>query len=86
MQAAVDQLDQMRTAEKLTLSKASLQMDAIRLVGTPRSIADQLEDHFPTQGCDGFVVSPIVSPLGHDVFCWTMVPKLQRRGLFRASY
>ena len=86
MQGSVDYLEQLRAAEKLTLTEAAKRTAASQIVGTAGSIADQLEDLFLSGSCDGFVVSPIVAPLSHEVFCRTVVPELQRRDLFRRSY
>ncbi len=86
MQGSVDYLNQVRAAENLTLGEAAKRTAAGQIVGTPHSIADQLEDLFLSHACDGFVVSPIVAPLSHEVFCRSIVPELQRRGLFRRAY
>jgi alkanesulfonate monooxygenase len=36
--------------------------------------------------CDGFVVSPVNHPGMFEQFCRSVVPELQRRGLFRTEY
>jgi FMN-dependent oxidoreductase (nitrilotriacetate monooxygenase family) len=56
------------------------------IVGTPSSIADQLEHWFKTEAADGFNVLPPTLP--HDLrdFTELVVPELQRRGLFRTEY
>jgi FMN-dependent oxidoreductase (nitrilotriacetate monooxygenase family) len=56
------------------------------LVGTPRGIADQLEDWFSAGACDGFIITPTVHPRMFEEFCRLVVPELQRRGLFRREY
>jgi alkanesulfonate monooxygenase SsuD/methylene tetrahydromethanopterin reductase-like flavin-dependent oxidoreductase (luciferase family) len=56
------------------------------LVGTPRGIADQLEDWFTAGACDGFIITPTVHPRMFEEFCRLVVPELQRRGLFRRDY
>ena len=86
MQGSLDYLQQVRAAENLTVSEAARRSAANQIIGTPQSIADQLEDLFLSQACDGFVVSPIVAPLSHEAFCRSIVPELQRRGLFRTAY
>ena len=86
MQGSLDYLEQMRAAENLSITEAAKKTAASQIVGTPKSIADQLEDLFTSHACDGFVVSPIVAPLSHEVFCRSIVPELQRRGLFRKAY
>jgi FMN-dependent oxidoreductase (nitrilotriacetate monooxygenase family) len=57
-----------------------------QIVGTPDSIADQLEDYFTRVGGDGFMLSPIYSPGAIEEFVDLVVPVLQRRGLYRKSY
>ena len=56
------------------------------IVGTPEQIADDIEAWFKAGAADGFNLMPDVLPSGLDVFVDTVVPNLQRRGLFRADY
>jgi FMN-dependent oxidoreductase (nitrilotriacetate monooxygenase family) len=56
------------------------------IVGTPQSIADQLQDWFDHGAADGFNIMPPVLPTGLDDFVALVVPELQRRGLFRTAY
>jgi N-acetyl-S-(2-succino)cysteine monooxygenase len=56
------------------------------ILGTPASIADQLEDWFVNEGADGFNIMPPYLPDGLDEFVDLVVPELQRRGLFRTEY
>lgn len=56
------------------------------LVGTPQSIADQLEHWFTTGAADGFNVLGPTLPGGLKEFAELVVPELQRRGLFRTQY
>lgn len=57
-----------------------------QLVGTGAQIAEQLEEIFEGGGCDGFIVSPGYLPGSFAEFAESMVPHLQRRGLFRRAY
>ena len=57
-----------------------------QFVGTPSSIADQLEAFFEEVGGDGFMLSPIYCPGAIEEFVDLVVPELQRRGRFRTSY
>jgi len=59
---------------------------ALELVGTPETIADQLEEWFATLACDGFNVMFPYVPEGLDDFVDRVIPELQRRGLFRKEY
>ncbi|MDB5377088.1 MAG: class flavin-dependent oxidoreductase [Rubritepida sp.] len=56
------------------------------MVGGPKEVADQMEEWFTGQACDGFVVSAAVMPGGYSDFVEHVVPELQRRGLFRKDY
>jgi FMN-dependent oxidoreductase (nitrilotriacetate monooxygenase family) len=59
---------------------------ALELIGTPATIADQMEEWFSSLACDGFnVMFPFV-PEGLDDFVDRVTPELQRRGLFRKEY
>ena len=55
-------------------------------VGTPASIADEMEEWLFTNACDGFNVMFPTVPAGLDEFVDQVVPELQRRGLFRKEY
>jgi alkanesulfonate monooxygenase SsuD/methylene tetrahydromethanopterin reductase-like flavin-dependent oxidoreductase (luciferase family) len=54
--------------------------------GTPQQIADQMEQWFLGGVIDGFLIQPPYLPGGLDEFVATVIPELQRRGLFRRSY
>jgi FMN-dependent oxidoreductase (nitrilotriacetate monooxygenase family) len=58
----------------------------LAFVGTPATIADQMEEWLLTEGCDGFNVMFPYLPGGLDDFVDKVVPELQRRGLFRRDY
>jgi len=57
-----------------------------QLVGTPKMIADELQDLFESECCDGFMVCPSLSPSSYVQFVKTVVPELQRRGVYRKDY
>jgi FMN-dependent oxidoreductase (nitrilotriacetate monooxygenase family) len=54
--------------------------------GTPKKIADTLEEWFTEGLADGFVVMPSYFPGAFDDFVDKVVPELQRRGLYRTEY
>lgn len=58
----------------------------LALVGTPQTIADQMEEWLMERGCDGFNVMFPYLPMGLDDFVDRVVPELQRRGIFRTEY
>jgi FMN-dependent oxidoreductase (nitrilotriacetate monooxygenase family) len=58
----------------------------LAFVGTPATIADQMEEWLGAEACDGFNVMFPYLPGGLDDFVDEVVPELQRRGLFRREY
>jgi len=56
------------------------------IVGTPEFIADDIETWFRAGAADGFNLMPDVLPTGLEVFVDSVVPLLQKRGLFRRDY
>ena len=58
----------------------------LAFVGTPRSIADEMEAWLDARGCDGFNVMFPYLPAGLDDVVDKVIPELQRRGLFRREY
>lgn len=57
-----------------------------QFVGTPRSIADQMEAFMAEVGGDGFMLSPIHCPGAIEDFVDQVAPELQRRGFARTAY
>ncbi len=56
------------------------------IVGTPAAVADTMEEWFATGAADGFVIQlPYLSGAVED-FARSVIPELQRRGLFRIEY
>lgn len=58
----------------------------LAFVGTPETIADEMETWLAEQGADGFTVAFPFLPQGLEDVCERLVPELQRRGLFRTEY
>jgi len=58
----------------------------LAFVGTPASIADEMEQWLVEEGSDGFNVMFPWLPGGLDDFVDRVVPELQRRGIFRKEY
>ncbi|BBN52169.1 monooxygenase [Pseudomonas chlororaphis subsp. aurantiaca] len=56
------------------------------LIGTPAQIADELQGWFEEGAADGFNVLVPHLPGGLQDFADSVVPELQRRGLFRTEY
>lgn len=57
-----------------------------QVVGTPKLIADQLQQWFEEGGADGFNIMSPWFPGGLDDFIEHVLPELRRRGLFRTEY
>lgn len=58
----------------------------LQIVGSPKAVADKIEEWFTQRGADGFNVVPPLLPRGFEDFVRLVVPELQRRGLFRTEY
>ncbi|GJE58290.1 LLM class flavin-dependent oxidoreductase [Methylobacterium trifolii] len=56
------------------------------VVGTPETVADDIEAWFRAGAADGFNLMPDVLPDGLETFVDAVVPILQKRGLFRTAY
>jgi FMN-dependent oxidoreductase (nitrilotriacetate monooxygenase family) len=57
-----------------------------RFVGTGPEVADQMEEWFRSDACDGFVVAATHLPGAFEDVVRMVVPELQRRGVFRERY
>ncbi|MFT3770643.1 MAG: LLM class flavin-dependent oxidoreductase [Minicystis sp.] len=81
--------DQARS-KNMTVRQLYLSVSAGRghrfILGSPEVIADQLEDWFVHEGADGFNIMPPYLPDQLDAFVDSVIPELQRRGLFRTEY
>jgi FMN-dependent oxidoreductase (nitrilotriacetate monooxygenase family) len=58
----------------------------LAMVGTPKTIADEMQEWLETEASDGFTVMFPYLPGGLDDFVTRVVPELQGRGLFRRDY
>ncbi|WNK21020.1 LLM class flavin-dependent oxidoreductase [Halomonas piscis] len=56
------------------------------MIGTPESIADEMQRWVENGGADGFNLMPPALPSSIDDFVDQVVPVLQERGLFRREY
>ncbi len=68
------------------LAQALGSYGGLAMVGTAKTIADQMEEYFHQKACDGFNIMFPYVPAGLDEFVDEVVPELQRRGLFRREY
>jgi alkanesulfonate monooxygenase len=54
--------------------------------GTASHVADEMEDWYRSEACDGFIVNAPVMPQGLNAIVDRLVPELQHRGIFRREY
>ena len=80
----------MARKEKLTMKQVALRVAGARgkavVKGSPRQIADEMEEWFRKDGCDGFNLMPPFLPGGLDDFVELVLPEPRTRGLFRTEY
>lgn len=57
-----------------------------QLIGSPSTIADQLEVLLDDGGADGFILLATYTPGCFEEFVDLVIPELQRRGRYRSSY
>jgi FMN-dependent oxidoreductase (nitrilotriacetate monooxygenase family) len=87
MQGSADVLAQTMKAEGLSFKEAAVKRtEGKEIVGTASMVADRLQAIFESGVCDGFVLTPTMFPGMFEQFCRSVVPELQRRGLFRTEY
>src|SRR6201996_2710118 len=75
--------------DKLTVRQLAQRVGGyggLSFVGTPQSIADQMEEWLTGYGSDGFNIMFPFLPAGLDDFVDKVVPELQKRGIFRKEY
>ncbi|MBX9749379.1 MAG: LLM class flavin-dependent oxidoreductase [Roseococcus sp.] len=89
VKSAHERLARELTGRSITIRELITQRSASGhhvVIGTPASIADEMEDWFLHQGCDGWNILPPFFPAPvEEVFEW-LIPELQRRGLFHTEY
>ncbi|MCR6475904.1 LLM class flavin-dependent oxidoreductase [Variovorax sp. ZS18.2.2] len=76
-------------SENLTVRQLAQRLGGyggLAFVGTPKTIADEMQEWLETEGSDGFNVMFPWLPGGLDDFVDKVVPELQRRGIFRREY
>ncbi|MCF1484008.1 MULTISPECIES: LLM class flavin-dependent oxidoreductase [Rhizobium/Agrobacterium group] len=55
-------------------------------IGTPQTIADEIDLYVQSNAADGFVFAPHITPGGFDEFVEKVIPILQDKGVFRTDY
>jgi FMN-dependent oxidoreductase (nitrilotriacetate monooxygenase family) len=80
-----DRMSQVARAQGISFAQAVRKPRGL-IAGTPKMIADVLEDWFTAGACDGFVLPWAVFPGTYEDFARMVTPELQRRGLLRTEY
>lgn len=84
-----DRAIELARQENLTVRQLAQRLggySGLAFVGTPQTIADQMEEWLASEGSDGFNIMFPFLPAGLDDFVDRVVPELQRRGIFRQEY
>jgi FMN-dependent oxidoreductase (nitrilotriacetate monooxygenase family) len=88
--SARQKLIDLATRERMTVRELAQYVGGaygtLEMIGTPSTIADQMEEWLTSRACDGFNVMFPYLPAGLDDVVDRVVPELQRRGLFRTEY
>jgi alkanesulfonate monooxygenase len=87
--SSLERVVNLAKTENLTVRQLAQRLggySGLAFVGTPATIADEMEEWLLTEGCDGFNVMFPYLPGGLDDFVDHVVPELQRRGIFRREY
>jgi alkanesulfonate monooxygenase len=80
---------QMARREGLTVRQLAQRLGGwggLAMVGTPASIADEMQQWLEEEASDGFNILFPYLPEGLDDFIDKVIPELQRRGIFRREY
>ncbi len=88
-QSGRDRVVTLARRENLTVRQLAQRMGSyggLAMLGTPRMIADQMEEWLTTNASDGFNILFPYLPEGLDDFVNLVIPELQRRGIFRTEY
>ena len=75
--------------DKLTVRQLAQRLgwhSGLAMLGTPKMIADEMEEWLESRASDGFTLQFPYLPEGLDLFIERVIPELQRRGLFRTAY
>jgi alkanesulfonate monooxygenase len=76
--------------ENLTLRQLYLNLASARghliIKGSPKTVADELENWFQNRAADGFNIMAPYFPGGLTNFVDLVIPELQKRGIFRMDY
>ncbi|MGO1163146.1 LLM class flavin-dependent oxidoreductase [Brucella pseudogrignonensis] len=73
--------------DKLSIRDLIIKVTARQeFVGTPETIADEINTYVQADAADGFVFAPHLTPGGFDEFVEKVIPVLQEKGVYREDY
>lgn len=73
--------------EKLSIRQLIIKVTARQhFVGTPETVARQINNYVQENAADGFVFAPHLTPTGFDEFVDKVIPYLQEWGVYRKDY
>jgi FMN-dependent oxidoreductase (nitrilotriacetate monooxygenase family) len=85
--ATARQWRELAESKHLSIRQLMIEVSARQsFVGSAATIAGQMEQFVADEVCDGFILVPHITPGGLDDFADRVVPILQERRVFRASY
>jgi len=85
--AIAKQWRELAESKNLSIRELMIEVTARQtFIGSPRTVADSINDLVQADAADGFILVPHVTPGGLDEFADTVVPLLQERGVFRTEY
>lgn len=74
-------------AKKLSIRDLVIEVSGRQtFVGTPTSVAEEIDHRVQSGAADGFILVPHITPTGLDDFAEQVVPVLQEKGVFRSEY
>jgi FMN-dependent oxidoreductase (nitrilotriacetate monooxygenase family) len=90
IQGVKDALVASGAGEHVTVAEAAdtyaFRFSMPQVIGTPESVADQLETFLDDGGADGFMLLATYTPGCFEEFVDQVIPELQRRGRYRTRY
>ncbi|MDO3445385.1 LLM class flavin-dependent oxidoreductase [Agrobacterium sp. V1] len=73
--------------EKLSIRQLIIKVTARQhFIGTPETVARQINNYVQENAADGFVFAPHLTPTGFDDFVDKVIPYLQEWGVYRRDY
>jgi FMN-dependent oxidoreductase (nitrilotriacetate monooxygenase family) len=85
--ATAKQWRELAESKNLSIRELMIEVTARQtFIGSPRTVADSINDLVQADAADGFILVPHVTPGGLDGFADTVVPLLQELGVFRTEY